>query len=181
MSKLTFFSESDMVTTKEGTKKIASEYPLWYNRQILDELKEDISMAEFEIKSGRIADTQLVAAKDRLNKLRGRMEEVESSLPKLDSATTDKLSKARKDLGKEIASRLYSRSEMKKGLADSHEEARRMTTPNIKLSPELIEVAEACNVKHTDGKISRTEAEKIWKITSRYLDEPSNTEYLRKD
>lgn len=82
---------------------------------------------------------------------------------------------------KKIYNDAQARREMKKGLADSHEEARRMTTPNIKLSPELIEVAEACNVKHTDGKISRTEAEKIWKITSRYLDEPSNTEYLRKD
>jgi superfamily II RNA helicase len=177
----TFFSESDMATDRNGAKHISSEYPMWYNRQMLEELKEDITMAEFELKSGRIKDDKLPQARARLKSLQNKMEEVEKSMPKLQDKDVDKLAKVRKELGKEIASRMYSRSDMKKGLADAHEEVRRMETPSISLSPEMHELAAACNVKPTDGKVSRTQAEKIWKITSRYLDESSNTESLRRD
>jgi len=181
MSELSFFSESDMIVTKDGKKQISSEYPIWYNRQMLDELSEDIRMAEFDIKSGRVKDSQLGQAKEKLSKMRDRMTEIESSMPKLDAKEIDKMAKVRKELGKGIASKMYSRSDMKKGLADSHDEARRMSNPSIDLPPEAIEIARMCNVHTKDGKISRTEAEKIWKITGRYLDEGSNTESLRRD
>jgi len=181
MSELSFFSESDMIVTKDGTKRISSEYPIWYNRQMLDELSEDIRMAEFDIKSGRVKDSQLGQAKDKLSKMRDRMSEIDNSMPKLDAKEIDKIAKVRKELGKSISSKMYSRSDMKKGLADSHEEARRMISPSIDLPPEALEIAKMCNVNTKDGKISRTEAEKIWKITGRYLDEGSNTESLRKD
>ena len=178
----TFFSEADMYVGKDGKKKIASEYPVWYNRQLLDELKEDITMAEFDIKSGRVKESQLVATRERLSKLKEKMDEIEASVPKLDAKGIDRVSKVRKELGKEIASKMYSRSDMKKGLADSHDEARRMTEPSITLSPEAIEMAMACNVPiSSDGRVSRAEAEKVWKISSRFLGEPSNSEYLRKD
>lgn len=178
---INFFSESDMVVGKDGKKRISSEYPIWYNRQMIDELKEDISMAEFEIKSGRIKDTQLTMARDRLKKLQERMDEVEKSQPKLEGKELDKIAKARKDLGKEIASKMYSRSDMKKGLADAHEEVRRMTDFSIPVTPDMVDVAKACNVTPVDGRVNRTQAEKMWKITGRYLDESSNTESLRRD
>jgi hypothetical protein len=181
MSEISFFSESDMVVTKEGKKIISSEYPIWYNRQMLDEISEDVRMAEFDIKSGRIRDEKLSQAKDRLNNLKEKMAEIEASIPKLESKDVDRMSRVRKELAKEIASKMFSRSDMKKGLADSHEEARRMSNPSISLSPDAHEFAKACNVNVVGGKVSRMGAEKIWKITGRFLDETSNTEYLRKD
>jgi hypothetical protein len=177
----TFFSESDMVVTKDGQKKISSEMPMWYNRQMVEELKEDIQMCEYDLKSGRVAESQLPKVKGRLANLQRKMEEVEQSMPKLDDKTKDTLFKARKDLGKEISNMLFSRSDMKKGLADAHDEVRRMETPSIKISPDYADIARACNVTPVDGKVSRTQAEKIWKITGRYLGEGSNTESLRRD
>lgn len=178
---ISFFSESDMFIGKDGAKRVSSEYPLWYSRQMIDELREDITMAEFAIKSGRIKDTQLANARDRLNKLREKMEEVEKSQPRLDGKELDKVAKVRKTLSKEISAKMYSRSDMKKGLADAHDEVRRMTEYSIPITSEMQEVASACNVKPVDGRINRTQAEKIWKITGRFLDESSNTESLRRD
>ena len=178
---VSFFSESDMCITKDGKKRISSEFPIWYNRQMVDELSEDVRMAEFEIRSGRIQETQLAKAKERLGKLQAKLDEIQNNRPNLDSVTKDSFAKARKELGKEISARMFTRSDMKKGLADSHEEARRMTLPTIKLNAELNALAKACNVEPVDGKISRTQAEKMWKITSRYLDEQSNSESLRRD
>jgi len=178
---ISFFSESDMVVTKDGQKRIASEMPIWYSRQMIDELSEDIRMAEFEIKSGRVKDTKLGEARERLNKLQKKMDEVSESMPKLDSATKDMLAKARKDLGKEIAAKMFTRSDMKKGLADAHEEVRRSEMPSIKLSPAMQEIARASNVTPVNGMVSRDQASKMWKLTSRILDENSNTEVLRRD
>jgi archaellum component FlaC len=181
MSEISFFSESDMKVKSDGTKVVSSEMPLWYNRQMMEELREDISMCEFDIKSGRIAESQLGQTRERLTKLKNRYEEVEKSMPKLDDKFKDKLGKVHKELGARISDAMFSRSDMKKGLADVHEEARRMDTPIIKLGSDMNEIARACNVTPVDGMVSRNQAEKIWKISSRYLGENSNTESLRRD
>lgn len=178
---LTFFSEADMTVTKDGKKKVASEYPAWYNRHLIDELSEDIGSTEMNLKEGRVSESQVYATREKLTRLKSKLEDIERSVPQLDGKNIDKLAKVRKELGKEIASKMYSRSDMQKGLADSHDEARRMTVPSISLSPEAHEIAKACNVQAKDGKVSRTEAEKIWKIAGRFLGEGSNTEQLRRD
>ena len=178
---LTFFSESDMTTGKDGKKKVASEYPAWYNRHLVDELSEDINVTEIALREGRVQDSQLHTTKEKLSRLKSKLEDIESSVPKFDAKGIDRLAKVRKELGKDIASMMYSRSDMQKGLADSHDEARRMTAQSISLSPEAHEIAKACNVTPKDGRVSRTEAEKIWKIAGRFLGEGSNTESLRRD
>ena len=179
---LKIFAESDMTRMKDGSKIIASEYPAWYNRQLLDELNEDIIMLEWSISQGKIKEDKVFEARQKLDKLRKRMVDIEESVPDLDDKGRDSFAKVRKELGKEISAKMFSRSDMKKGLADSHEEARRMTEPSISLSPEAFKLAHACNVRVSpEGKVSRTGAEKIWKITSRYLDEQSNAESLRRD
>jgi hypothetical protein len=109
------------------------------------------------------------------------MEAIEKSQPKVDEATKDKLNKVRKELGKEISTLLFSRSDMRKGLADARTEAMRVETPMIEVSKDCFEIAKACNVTPVNGKISRTQAEKIWKISGRFLGESSNAESLRRD
>ena len=181
MSEISFFSESDMKTKADGTKYISSEYPIWYNRQMMEELREDISMCEYDLKSGRIAETQLGVTRERLSKLKKRYEEVEKAMPKMDDKIKDKLFKVHKELGARISDAMFTRSDMKKGLADAHEEARRMDTPIIKIGSDMADIARACNVSPVDGMVSRNQAEKIWKISSRYLGENSNIESLRRD
>lgn len=180
MSEFTFFSELDMVS-KDGTKQISSEMPAWYNRQMVEELKEDIQMCEFDLKSGRVSESQLPVVRKRLESLNTKMEAIEKSQPKVDDATKDKLNKVRKELGKEISALLFSRSDMRKGLADARTEAMRVETPMIEVSKDCFEIAKACNVTPVNGKISRTQAEKIWKISGRFLGESSNAESLRRD
>ena len=81
-----------------------------------------------------------------------------------------------------IRDSMFSRKDMEKGLADAHEEARRMSQPCIELKDDLITFAKNCDVVvNNTGKVSRKGAEKMWKIASRLLGELSNTESLRKD
>lgn len=178
MADISFFSEVDL--SDKG--KIASEYPAWYNRQMIDELKEELQVAEYGVKMGYVPQTQIASKLANIKKLKDKLAAIEESIPKMDDKSFDSMAKVRKELGKDITSMMFTRSQMERGLADSHEEARRMVTPSIKLTPEASEFAKACNVPiSSDGKVSRTGAEKIWKIASRYLGEMSNTENLRKD
>ena len=175
-----FFSETDM-TTQDGVKKVASEYPAWYYTTMLEDLKEDIRREEFALESDVVPAERRPQIRDKVKRLKAKLEAIEKSVPKMSDVDENKLLKVRKDLGKEISSLMFTRSQMQKGLADSHTEARRMVEPSIAITPEVAEVAKACNVLPRGGKISRTEAEKIWKITGRYFNEISNSESLRRD
>ena len=77
---------------------------------------------------------------------------------------------------------MFTRSEMKKGLADPHDEARRMVQPCIDITGN-VHVARSCGIDVPTGqtKINRNQATKMWKILGRLCDERTNVEYLRKD
>jgi len=175
-----FFSEADM-TTKEGIKKVSSEYPAWYYTTMVEDLKDDVRREEFQLESGVIPADRIPQIRDKVKRLKSKLEEIENSVPKLNEVEEAKLLKVRKDLGKEITNLMFTRSQMQKGLADSHTEARRMTEPCITVTPEVAEVAKSCNITINKGKLSRNQAEKIWKITGRYFNDISNSESLRKD
>lgn len=176
----TFFSEADMAT-QDGMKKVASEYPAWYYTTMMEDLKEDIRREEYSLESGGVPADRVPQIRDKVKRLRQKLEGIEASVPKLTEADESKLLKVRKELGKEIAGRMFTRSQMQKGLADTHTEARQMVEQSITITPEAAEVAALCNITPRDGKISRTQAEKVWKITGRYFGEISNSEVLRKD
>ena len=175
-----FFSETDM-TTQAGIKRVASEYPAWYYTTMLDDLREDVRREEFALESDVVPAERRPQIRDKVKRLKQKLEEIEKSVPKMTEVEEGKLLKVRKDLGKEISALMFTRSQMQKGLADSHTEARRMVEQSIAITPEVAEVAKSCNVSPRNGKISRTEAEKIWKITGRYFNEISNSESLRRD
>jgi hypothetical protein len=181
MSEVTFFSESDMMRLKDGTKIISSEYPVWYNEQIIEEIREDLRRDEFNLESGLIPKEQLTGVRDRIRKHREKLEDIESSRPKLSADMEGKVDKARKILAKNIQDRLFTRSQMQKGLADTHMEVRRSTTPDIPVDETIADLAKGCNVQVYNGKITREGAAKIWKITSKYFGEISNVEALRRD
>ena len=177
-----FFSESDMYIDKAtGKKMISSEYPSWYNRQAIEELEEDMRRDEYALKMGYIKEAQMPVVRDRLKSFKKKLDEIESSFPILSDKKKDEVKLASDYLGNQIRDRMFTRSQMMKGIADSHEEAKRMITPSITVTPEIDELAKACNVTVRDGKISRDEASKIWKITRRALEESSDCEELRRD
>ncbi len=175
-SSISFFGKIDH--TRDG--RISSEMPAWAHDKHVEDLKESIAHKEREISLGIIPPTELYQMQTTLRAEKTRLEEIESSRPKLSSVQENAVLKSYKDLKDKISDSLYTRSEEQAGLADPREEAKRMTMPCIAVDPEL---ARACGVSHitSDAKVSRNDAAKIFKIVSRYFGEPSNVEYLRKD
>ena len=80
-----------------------------------------------------------------------------------------KVEKAEKDMEDIIKRTLFTDTEMKKGIADAHEEARRMVEKCIPVSDEIANVLSGCNVRiNPDNKyVSRNELVKGWKTTRR--------------
>lgn len=176
MADISFFSETDM-----NKGKISSEYPAHYFNTVLDDLREDIRREEWNLEQNIVPKDQLPIIRDRIKRLKAKLDKIEESRPKFSDIDANKLNKTMKELGKEISPKMFTRAQMQKGLADSHMEAKRMTEPSITVTPEIAEVARMCNVPISGGKISRKGAEKCWKIIAKHFGEPSNTEYLRRD
>lgn len=180
MTDIKVFSEIDYTEVKGG-KKLGSEYPAWYHDAMVDEIRETIRADELALERGSVPHDRKHDVKQRIQKNKERLDSILESVPSLDDKQKDLLHKMRTELGKQISSLMFTHSQMKKGLADAHQEVRRMTEKSVPVSGSLAEMAEACNVRVTDGKISRKEAEKVWKICSKRLGEISNTELLRKE
>lgn len=171
----------DVDKTRDGKTK--SEYPSWYFTQQKEELEESISQKERAIENDLVPHgEELHKMKNKLLHEKKRMDEIKEATPKLSDAELVQVKNIRKDVGVLIRDAMFSRTQMEKGLADAHEEARRMSESCILLKDDQISFAKACDViVNHNGKVTRTGAEKMWKIASRLLDEVSNTESLRRD
>lgn len=178
-----FFGEMD-INPKIGT--ISSEYPMWYSKAHMEELADSISSLERQIDNGSFPRDREGEMRAELKKFKERYHKIESSVPKMSGVEKDKFAKLRKEMGKEIAAGLFTRSQMMKGTVDPQVEADRMVLPKIPVKPEYEELIRASNIKPRDGKISRDELSKVWKLVGRTLnlnggDEDLNTEVLRRD
>jgi len=183
MSDIKFFGEVDLHPTK---KFISSEYPAWYFDRPLANLEEDIRKLEKTLERKDVPADKLIAIRERLTSLKDRYVGIMEFVPRLSGDEVDKLAKTRKEMAKIIQSGLYPRSQMQKGTVDAHKEVERMISPKIAVRPEFAELIQACNVKITDGKITRDGLIKAWKMTGKLLnrhggDEETNVEVLRKD
>jgi len=179
-----FFGKVDK---RKQDGKIASEYPAWYMRSQIEELEESINRKERELQRGTIPPSEVMYAKAELEKEQKRLGEIRESEPKLTDAERDSISKVYKELGKEIQDTLFTKTDMMKGLADAHEEARLMVGDVISVKDKAFaEMCEACGIPlEREGKarraISRNEASRVYKIIGRYLGENTNIERLRRD
>jgi hypothetical protein len=172
-----FFGSVDK--TKDG--RLRSEMPAWYFQQHREELEESIRHKKYQLDHDLVPLTEKNLMKERLKQEEGRLNEIDASKPKITDIEKNVITKGRNDLGKKIKDSMFTRSEMERGVADAHEEARRMSDPIIKVdSKEESELLSACEIEIKDGKVSRDQASKAWKIGSRLLDESSNVEVLRK-
>ena len=174
-----FFGEADR--TRDG--KIKSDYPAWYQEQHLEDLRESIAQQERSLEEGSVPPERRGQYKERLNQEKERLEQIETSKPKLAGVEKDTAVKFRKEMGDKISDTLYRKSHIEKGVVNAHEEARRMTEPCIEVKGEAeAEILKECGARITEGgKVTRTEAEKAWKIVGKALgEEMTNVEILRK-
>lgn len=175
MEDFTFFGSADR--NKDG--KVGSEYPAWTMLPHIEEMEESIHSKKVQIDSGAIPVTEIAHAQDNLKREEERLGEILNSKPKVSDIQKDKIAKEYKSLGGKISKLMFSRDEEARGIASAHEEYRRTSRPCVKVDPEI---AAACNVKvNADSMVDRNQASKIWKIAGKFLDEPSNVEYLKVD
>jgi hypothetical protein len=160
---------------------VKSAYPSWYFDHLRDELQNEVDRLENDIKFDRIPRSELHLMRERLKQKQEKLLNLDSSAVELRGKQKDRVDAIRKEIGEKISEALFSRDDMKKGVADAREEMNRMTSPCIELKGDALKAAMACNVKHVKGKVSRDGAAKVWKILSKALGERSNIETLRRD
>ncbi len=172
-----FFGKADM--NHHGN--VGSEMPSWYFKQHKEELKNNIDSLDASLSRGEIAEDKKPGAIADLKKMRTKLDLINESEPRLEGKQQDIVANVSSSLGKKISSAMFTRSDMMRGTADAHEEARRMADPCIRLTSEEVALARKAGCRITnDGMVSRTDAERTWKLCRRINGETSNTEILRK-
>lgn len=172
-----FFGNVDI--NKHGRR--GSEMPAWYFRSQKDDIENNLAMSEASIQRGEISEDRKPQMLADIRRMREKLDAINESQPQYDSKKQDAIAKMTDTLGKKISESMYTRSDMMRGVADAHEEARRMSEPCIKLEGDeyLLAKKAGCRVS-SDGKVSRIDAERVWKMGRRALGENSNSEVLRR-
>lgn len=173
-----FFGNIDRVHG-DDRKGFASAYPVSYFKQQVEALKNDIEDSEMRLRDDRVPVTDIHKAKVELKKKKEKMDAIEQSIPKVSGKQKDELSKHYKDLSEKIRDAMPTRSDMMMGLADVHSEVRAMTKPCI--SVKGMEFLRDMGIRPVNGKITRNEASRAFKIIGNVLGEHTNVERLRRD
>ncbi len=169
--------------SKKNNKPI-SEYPGWYyeGRQQMDDLRETIKSRERALERGYIHADRIDETREKLKWEKERLSQIEESSPRLSGDQKDKLAKLSKDLGGEISDAMFTRTDMKLGLADAHDEANRIMLKKMSVNSEdEAKLATEMGIQVVEGKVTRKDKERMWKVAQKALGEPSNTEVLRRD
>jgi len=172
-----FFGKVDY--NKHG--RISSEYPAWYFDTHIDTLKESINRKKRAIERGDIPPSELPYARVELEKEERRMDEINESKPKFTDKQVDTIAKVHETLGRDIRDSMFTREDMMRGTASPHEENRRENRPCIEVKGQVLEALEQCGIKHDNGKISRNQAAKAYKILGKSIGANTMVERLRKD
>jgi len=161
--------------------QVKSVYPSWYFDHLKEDLQREVDRLETQIRLDQIPRSELAIAKERLKQKQEKLLNLDNAAVTLRGKQKDKVYKVYEEIGQQISGAMFSRSDMKKGLADAREELNRMTEPCIEVKGDSMRIAQACNVRVTKGKVSRDGAAKVWKILGKALGERSNVENLRRD
>jgi len=179
VDKIEFFGAADR-KGKTINGEITSEYPAWYLDNHVEELQRDIDRIEGGLKAHTIPDNSRPQHEAELKSLKERQLSIINSKPRLSGKDKDTLSDLYKDLVNQVSDSMFTRSEMMKGLASAHEEARRMVGSIINVGDNG-QIFMNMGITPIDGKVSRNQASRAIKIIGRLLGEPTNIEYFRKD
>lgn len=176
---INFFSAID----RNHKGEINSEEPAWCNPLATEKLRDEVAQIDAGLKRGEITGAREPVMRAELEKLAKRLDMIESSVLKLTSAQKDRIYREMKDLGEKVADLMFTRSEMKLGVADAHMEASRMVDPCVSLTPWQAEQMNRAGMRlwgSENPRTNRTCAERLWKICRKALGELANTEILRK-
>lgn len=169
-----FFSEIDF--NQYGN--VSGFVPAYMNPTLIEDLKREIESEEMALSRQDLNPERRSILSKSLNQKKERLHIIENEKPNIDK---DKVNNAAKEVGKLISSAMFSEYDMKKGLADAHEEARRMSERCIEVAPEIANALKGCNIEvGSDRMVSRKHLEKAWKIMNKYLGESANVERLRR-
>lgn len=177
-----FFSETDLRTDDKGNITGRNcDYPRWYFPKIIQDKKEEIRQKKFDIESGRYPQGRLQEAKEGLRTAEKQLAGLESQQPDF-TKYRDVLAGAADELGEEIAARMPTLSQMKKGLDDPHKLIQIETTPCIEIkSARVANLASVNGFKTTNKKLTGGDATKLWQLCRTAIGESGNPEWLRKD
>lgn len=159
--------------------KVCSEFPAWMLPIHREKLSEEIDSMKRRLRSGEVDEYDArTSLKEEIDKNEVRLQEIDASRPMISAAMKDKISKHYAELSKSISASMFTRYEENHNFADAHEEMNRMLKPCIAVDEKL---AKAANLKlDKDGKVSRNDATKLWKILGHVLGLATNVERLRK-
>ena len=175
-SKIQFFGEFE----KHPKGGYRSEYPAWMHTKLLSDMKDELKGKQKALDM-RLPNANEAELREQIREMKTRIDDIESSKPKLSAKMKDDLLRMSEDLETGIKESLFTRDEMRLGLADAHRELERSMKKCIPIRADL---AEAAGVKLEKGKFgSREDAIKVWRLTRRACDSDlhTNPEYLRKE
>lgn len=179
LSSVQFFGSVDRKDGKSDGK-ITSEYPAFYFTTQIDELRENIARNERALESGAINPQSVPELKAEIKRDIVRLSEINKNHISLTGKDKDEAADLYKELGGQIQDSMFTRSDMMKGLANPHDELKRMKDPIIPVGKNG-KIFENMGIKPVKGKVSRTQASKVFKVLGKVLGEETNVEYLRKD
>lgn len=156
-----------------------SEYPAWMHGNLLSDMKDELK-AKQKALDMRLPNANEAELREQIREMKTRIDDVESSKPKLTAKMRDELKGISEELGSHISESMFTRDEMKLGLADAHRELERSMKKCIPIRPDL---AAASGVKLEKGKGSREDAIKVWRLSRKAIDSDlhTNVEYLRRE
>ena len=178
LNDIQFFSSIDR-KGKRADGAITSEYPAFYFYTHYEELQESTDKQQRQVDLGLVPASELPRIKAELKRNNDRLAEIQEANPKL-GPEKDAVHKLYKELEESISDSMYTRSDMQKGLVDAHEEARRMVDPLISIKGNE-KFFHNMGITARNGKVSRNEASRAYKIMGKALGENTNTERLRRD
>lgn len=174
-----FFTNVDRIDGRPD-KDPASPFPAWYFTNQIDELENNISSLESQIKMGMAPVESIMGMKMEISKMRDRLTQIKASKIKLTNKQKDHLAEFYGKAGRLIADSMPTETKMKKGLASAHEEVKLNTQYKFGVHG-YEDLLKALGIKTKSGKVTRNQLCVAWKIAGKYLGEVSNTEFLRTD
>jgi len=181
---VTFFTEMDLGIDKNGKTYVKNAYPLHYNEKVRQDLVNEIDRLETAEKDATINPSlsgHLGPIKEQLAKARNTLDKMDEVKEKI-RINKDTVNKVRNSLGEKIRESMPKLSAMMNRTADAHDEAMKMTTPCIELTPQEAGIAKRNGIRvGSDRKVSRTEATMLWQYCGNALGETRDAETLRRD
>ena len=172
------------VDRKDGgkTAPISSTYPAYCFREQIDQLEEETESLKRRIEMGAIEPQYLPAHKEELRIKQEKLDKIYQAKPKLSSKDIDKLARFQKEIGEEISRIMPSYTEMQRGTASPQDEVRKMHREGCVSIEGHKQLFSDMGIKpRRNGKVTRNDAAKAWKIARSLLGEPTNVETLRRD